>query len=122
MIDTMPTVRFVKEKRDVEVPAGTNLRQAAIKAGISVYEGPHKLLNCRGFGMCASCRVRITQGSDQASPMAWFEKLRLASPVLKMMYVDTKDPIRLACRMQVNGDMEVETCPEANLHGEPFWA
>lgn len=118
----MPKVRFAKQKREIEVPAGTNLRRAALDAGISVYEGFHKFANCRGFGMCASCRVRITKGADQASAMSFFEKLRLASPLLKMLYPDDSEhPMRLSCRMQVMGDMEVETCPEPNLHGDVFW-
>lgn len=117
----MPKVRFVKEKREIEVPVGTNLRRAAMEAGISVYEGIHKLANCRGLGICATCRVRITKGEDQASKMSFYEKMRLASPVLKMLYPDSKHPMRLSCRMQVMGDMEVETRPEPNLHGEAFW-
>jgi ferredoxin len=29
--------------------------------------------------------------------------------------------LRLACQARVNGDVEVETQPEVNWHGERFW-
>ena len=47
----MPKVVFVNEKQEIEVPPGANLRKEAIKAGIQLYSGPHRYLNCRGFGL-----------------------------------------------------------------------
>src|SRR5207249_2336358 len=35
---SMPKVTFVNEKKEIEVPAGSNLREEAAKAAISVYE------------------------------------------------------------------------------------
>src|SRR5687767_12081218 len=51
---SMPKVTFIsdKEKREVEVPEGANLREEAIKAGLPVYKGLHRYLNCRGLGLC----------------------------------------------------------------------
>ena len=48
----MPKITFVNEKKEIEVPAGANLREEAKKAGIQVYKGVHKYLNCFGFGLC----------------------------------------------------------------------
>src|SRR5690554_1143074 len=35
----MPIVKFVKEKKEIEVPEGANLRSEALKAGIYVNQG-----------------------------------------------------------------------------------
>jgi len=35
----MPKVKFIKEKTEIEVPEGANLRAEAVKAGIQVYPG-----------------------------------------------------------------------------------
>src|SRR5437763_8027327 len=42
---SMPKVTFVNEKVELEVPAGANLRQEAMKAGIDVYGGLKRYLN-----------------------------------------------------------------------------
>ena len=75
----MPKVKFVKENKEIDVPLGTNLRQAAYDAGVNVYQGINgfgesfnKLPivgHCPGWGMCATCAVNITSGVDNASPM-----------------------------------------------------
>ena len=117
----MPKIRFIKEKKEMEVPEGKNLREAAREQGVSVYEGVHKLLNCQVFGLCASCRVRVTKGMENVTPMSWYEKIRLSSPMIKMMYPADEEQLRLSCQISVNGDIEVETSPGANLYGEKFW-
>ena len=35
----MPIVKFVKEKKEIEVPEGANLRAEAVKAGINLNQG-----------------------------------------------------------------------------------
>ena len=35
----MPIVNFVKEKKQVQVPAGSNLRKVALEAGVKLYNG-----------------------------------------------------------------------------------
>ena len=57
----MPKVTFVygKEKKEVEVPEGANLREEALKAGVPVYAGLHRYLNCHGLGLCGTCRVLV---------------------------------------------------------------
>jgi len=119
----MPTVKFVNEKKTIEVDEGANLRKEALKAGIDLYQGPFKLLNCHGFGHCASCKVVIKKGKENVSePGAW-EKLRLwAGPISFISKLSHEDEdIRLSCRIQVHGDIEVETQPEINWHGDQFW-
>lgn len=119
----MPQVKFVNEKQTIEVPQGANLRQEARKAGIELYSGIHKVMNCRGLGQCGSCAIEIVQGQENISkPGAW-ERLRTSvlGPILSLAKLEKKDALRLACQTRVEGDCEVKTHPDLNLHGEKFW-
>lgn len=129
----MPLVKFIKENKEIEVPAGSNLRKEAIKAGINVHQGVNgfgatinKIMNCHGIGQCGTCRVRIVKGMDNASPMGMIEKFRfynpLPDPIPCMSYIGNEDTMRLACQTVINGDMEVETGPTFDLFGENFFS
>jgi len=41
----MPTITFTSEKKEIQVPAGANLRKEALRAGVSLYPGVHRFLN-----------------------------------------------------------------------------
>ncbi len=96
----MPTVFFEAENCKVEVPAGTTLRKAAQKAGISVYGGVNRFVNCRGFGLCGTDKVAVKPG-ECVSALTFFEKLQLGD----------KPKERLACQIKVQGDITVNTLP-----------
>jgi ferredoxin len=115
----MPIVSFVNEKKEIQVPEGANLRKEAMRAGIQVYSGINKVLNCHGLSTCGSCRVLITKGMENASPMGALERGRLK---LSMAYIGNEDTMRLACQTEVLGDMTVETRPSLNLYGENFFS
>lgn len=115
----MPTIKFVNEKKEIQVPEGSNLRHEAMRAGVELYQGPERFLNCRGFGLCAGCRVNVTKGIENLSPMGVVEKLSLAKT---MAYVGNEATMRLACQSKVMGDVEVHTCPPLNLFGENFFS
>jgi ferredoxin len=122
---SMPKIKFVKEKKEIEVEAGANLRQAAMNAGIELYPGIHKnwFANCHGLGHCASCRVHITKGVENVSQQGIFEKARLiGGPITFFARLGHEQDLRLACKARVNGDIEVETQPDVNWHGERFWS
>ena len=116
----MPTIKFVKEKKEIQVPDGANLRQEAYKAGVSVYKGPDKVLHCPGLGVCGTCRVLITKGTENASPKGWWESFKLK--YLSLAYIGHEDNMRLSCQTAVQGDMEVVTTPEVNWFGENFFS
>jgi ferredoxin len=137
----MPVVKFTKEQKEIEVPAGANLRKAALLAGVNVHQGlngfgasVNKVLNCHGFGQCGTCRVNITQGMENASPMGIIEKVRFHVPVPTpvtpggfdplptLAFVGHEETMRLSCQVTVHGDMEVETGPELDLFGENFFS
>lgn len=119
----MPTVTFVNEKKSIEVPPGANLRREAMRSGVEIYSGIHRVLNCQGNGTCASCMVAIKKGEENLSRPGWWEKLRFwLGPMTFLTRLSYDKPLRLACRVRVNGDVEVETHPGVNWHGENFWS
>ena len=115
----MPVVKFIDEKKEIQVPEGANLRREAIKAGVQLYPGIHRALNCHGFGQCAACRVLIVKGVENASPPGFVEKLWMKR---SLAYIGNEETMRLACQTAVLGDMEVQTKPPMNLFGENFFS
>lgn len=130
----MPIVKFVKEKKEIEVPDGANLRNEAIKAGINLNQGVNgigqtlnKYVNCFGIGMCGTCRVLVTKGMDNTNKMTLREKAKFKmvltpDPVPSLAFIGHEDTMRLACMTTVHGDIEVESGPELNLFGENFFS
>lgn len=127
----MPTVKFVKEKKEIEVPKGANLRTEAMKAGINLYNGINgvgasinQFANCLGFGVCGTCRVIITDGVANANAITGVEQFTFHNPVdpAAFAFIGNEDKMRLACCVEVNGDMTVETGPPLNLFGENFFS
>jgi ferredoxin len=118
----MPKVVFVNEKQEIDVPAGSNLRDAARQAGISIYKGLDRYLNCRGLGLCGTCRVLIKKGMENLSPKTLMERINLnAHPLTVFARIGHEDEMRLSCQVKVNGDCTVQTQPEFNISGENFW-
>ncbi len=120
----MPKVTFVKEKKTIDVPEGANLRTAARKAGVELYKGVHKYLNCQGFGLCGSCRVYVKEGKTNVSKPGLVENFTTklgGNPEAFFAYVGHEDEMRLACQCKVEGDIKVETKAPCNFHGEKFW-
>lgn len=97
----MPEVTFVKQKRTISVEHGENLREAAIRAKLSVYPHIFKILNCRGRGLCTSCTVEID--SDHLEPRNETENQQLKKKL------KNNPKLRLACQVKVTGDMVVKT-------------
>jgi len=110
----MPKVKLLTQKTEFEVEAGANLRREALRAGVELYPGIHKYLNCRGLALCAKCAVAVKGGRENCSPMGFREKLRLLLSYLPI----GREPneIRLACQTRVLGDLEVETTPAVKLY------
>lgn len=143
----MPIVKFVNEKKEIEVPVGANLRSEAVKTGINlncvisgVSEGidsavttVSKYANCSFLslgavrGMCGTCRVRIIKGMENTNSLTTREKMKfkympLPDPIPCLAYIGNEDSMRLACMTEVQGDIEVESRPEINLFGEKFFS
>ena len=133
----MPIVKFVKENIEIEVPEGANLRSEAVKAGINLNQGLNgigarlnKHMNCKGMGMCGTCRVLITKGIENTNALTLREKakfkmpvpLPVPDPVPCLAYLGNEETMRLACMTKVMGDIEVESGPEFNLFGDNFFS
>src|SRR5262245_51864411 len=118
----MAKITFVNEKREIEIPAGSNLRTEALKAGIQLHPWIFKYpgLNCFGNGLCATCRVLVKKGKENLSPQGMVEKMSLN--VLHVFEsLGYEDEMRLACQCTIKGDCTIETRPPINLSGENFW-
>lgn len=134
----MPIVKFVKEKKEIDVPDGANLRSEAIKAGINLNQGLNgigagfnRFANCKGMGLCGTCRVLVTKGMENTNKLTLREWLKfktvvptglIPDPIPALAYVGHEDTMRLACCTTVHGDIEVESGPELNLFGENFFS
>ncbi len=97
----MLEVTFEKQKRTLKMEPGANLREAAIAAKLGVYAHIFKLLNCRGRGLCASCRVEIVSG--QVTERNEVENKNLAKALKK------NPNLRLACQITVENNLVVRT-------------
>lgn len=130
----MPLVKFINENKEIEVPEGAVLRTEAIRAGINLNCGVNgyganvnRYVNCKGLGMCGTCRVLITEGMENANPMTRRENWKFKTPVnpdpiAALAFVGNEDKMRLACTTRVYGDMTVESGPELDLFGENFFS
>ncbi len=114
----MPKVTIANDKKEIDVPQGANLRQEALKQNVEVYQGLDKYLNCRGLGMCGTCKVLVKKGMEHTSPKTLIEKLTLAR---MFSTIGNENEMRLACQMAVNGDCTIEARPSTNWYGENFW-
>lgn len=86
-----------------QVPRGTNLRTALLKAGYSPYASIAQKLNCGGHGLCATCGVWIIENEPQ--PKHWHDKAakRYGYP-------------RLSCQITVDRPMKV-----SYVKGKRIW-
>ena len=97
----MLDITFEKQNRTLHVEPGVNLREAAIAAKLSVYPHIRKILNCRGRGLCTSCRVEIVSG--RVAERNDVEKDKLARALAK------NPNLRLACQITVEDNLVVRT-------------
>ncbi len=133
----MPTITFVNEKKEIQVPEGANLRKEAIKVGVNLYHGfngvgasLNKVFNCHGFGLCGTCRVLITKGMENTNKMTLMEKVKFKTPLPTpipdplpcLAYIGHEHTMRLACCVKVRGDITVLTNPQVDLFGENFFS
>jgi ferredoxin len=84
---------------------GETVRTAALRRGlVSPHNGRANLINCRGLGTCGTCAVQI-DGAVQPVERNVKEQLRLSFPPHGSSL--TSSTLRLACQVQVRGDIEV---------------
>lgn len=92
----MPVISFAKKHRaEIPVEAGANLMKALLAAEVPVAS------SCNGDGVCAKCRLQISNGLSNLSPMNDTEKF------LKEKF-QLKSNQRISCQTFVWGDVEVD--------------
>jgi len=118
----MPKVVIANEKREIEVGEGANLRKAIREAGLEVHGTVEAYLNCRGNGLCGTCRVLVKKGMENLNKKTVMEKVNFAThPMTMLALIGHEDEMRLSCQVSVHGDCTIETHPTFNWNGENFW-
>lgn len=92
-------VVFIPQLKAVEVEEGVTVLEAASQAGVLIDA------SCNGAGTCGACKVRVI-GADNV-PLTENEALKLSD-------LDREADYRLACQLEVRGDLEVHL---SALHG-----
>lgn len=104
----MPKITFEKERIQVVAPMHSNLREIAVANKIPIYAGMAQVANCRGNGRCGTCRVELSGENIKPRNAVEETKLKGAAPTL-----------RLACQIEVLGDMVVKTQGEEAMQTVP---
>ncbi|MDA0986086.1 MAG: 2Fe-2S iron-sulfur cluster-binding protein [Bacteroidetes bacterium] len=105
----MAVITLINENKTIEVPIGANLRQALRFNKISPYKGISKILNCRGEGLCGTCRVEVIDGKGVSSRKEDEENILISSLPFYARKIEKN--IRLTCQTNVTGDVSVKTFP-----------
>ncbi len=102
----MPTIRFVREGRDVKCGVGDNLRQVALREGLELYGLKGNLGNCGGCGQCITCFVAVIDPTspEALSPLTEVEKVKLKARPANW---------RLACQTIVKSSVIILTKPQS---------
>lgn len=90
----------------VEIRQGSRIEKYSVPAGYSLFrllkeKGFYMDSLCGGKGFCGKCKVRIVQGDISKGRCSPDEAGHLS-------FVERKEGIRLACRVQINEDLAVE--------------
>jgi ferredoxin len=98
------TVLIDEARRQIEVPAGANLRRVLLQAGISPYAPLTRRVNCGGRGLCATCGVHVIENAP--APSHWHDRIghRFGYP-------------RLSCQVIVESDMTVRILTDKIIWG-----
>lgn len=97
------TVLANGERTVVEATRGRVLRDVLREHGCSPYTRLTERANCGGRGLCATCGVRVREGS--APPTHWHDRL-----------ADWAGYPRLSCQLTVDDDLIVEI-PDKRVWG-----
>lgn len=96
-----PNVTFVEDARTCAGSSGTTIRKIAKANGVAIQTGTAAWANCRGLGVCGTCRVNIDPAANVSAPNFW-ERFTLGKDCGKQ---------RLACQAKITGDISVKLKP-----------
>lgn len=105
----MPRIHYGSHAIDAR--PGERLRDALHRAGASPHNGRARWLNCKGFGTCGTCAVRVEGPVEPPSP-SLRERARFHVPP----HVPDS-PLRLACQVRV-GDEDLTVRKHPGFWGQ----
>lgn len=101
----MPKVLVQDEALEVNLEQTENLRLGLRRNKVTVYDGvTFSILNCRGHGLCGTCRVIVLDGRDNLSVPSEREVKKLGDNGIKA-------GLRLSCQALITGDVELHCHP-----------
>lgn len=65
-------------------PRGETLRKVLLSEGLSPYLGSKKIFNCRGMGICGTCKVLVLEEGE------WWEKRSCQIQCFKNLEIQLK--------------------------------
>lgn len=96
MSDKKVTISFAKNRAPIQLPAGANLMQGLLDAGVPVAS------SCNGKGVCVKCVVEVKAGAENFAKETQDEK------DLREIH-DIPKNVRLSCQTSVLGDVTLDT-------------
>lgn len=121
VVSTKCKIKFIPNNVEITVDQGTNLRSAAIAAGIPM------ISSCGGTGVCGKCKVQIKDGiAADLSPMRLSENeyssgLRLACQTVALTDLNVFVPVesRLEEAVQANVNPVSRNVPDCDMKHNP---
>jgi hypothetical protein len=112
----MPAIHFLDDHKTLDVLPGTNLRAAALKAGVHLYRPFQRVFHLNiNLGAlkipCGSDVVELIDGKGVNARTPDEERL-ISGRIIKRKVGPQH---RLACQVQVSGDVSVRTIPKLEL-------
>ena len=102
-------VTFLEADITLITPIGANLRTLCLDNNIPLYSDLAKVLNCRGLGLCTTCRVEVTPAEGVSAP----------TPIEKLHLIKYYPKQRLSCQCEITGPVNISTKP-AREYGRSF--
>jgi ferredoxin len=102
-------VTFLEADTILIAPIGSNLRELALANDIPLYVDAAKVLNCRGLGLCTTCRVSVDPPEGVTAPTKTEQE--------HLIKYNPKQ--RLSCQCEITGPVKVSTKP-AREYGLSF--
>ena len=111
----MPTVRF--SGHTLECPHGANLRMVLLRARLPLYNSVARALNCRGFGTCGTCAVRI---EGKVSDLTTAERMRAFDAHAPDLAVSTVERLNLGSERDSISHVLITCCTGFSAPGLDF--
>jgi hypothetical protein len=113
----MPAIYFENENKSLDVLPGSNLRKAALRGGIQLYKPLHRVFHLNvDLGPikfpCGSDLIEIVEGKGVNGRSPEEESAMSGRFLFKRKVTPS---MRLACQVQVTGDIKVRTMPSVGI-------